>query len=106
MPIRWSKDARFVPTELKEKWPAAQRRFINLIAQGSGAPRLVELSHPAVEAGVFESSEGAVLVLANFKQGVPPVPFTFPLRHDFAELTVSIHIRKEFQREFNDTKLE
>ena len=55
-----------MPAELKEKWPAKQRQLINWIARASGAPRLVELSHPVVEAGVFESAEGAALVLANF----------------------------------------
>ena len=64
--VSYAKDARFVPAELKEKWPAAQRRFINRVAQGSGASRLVELSHPVVEAGVFESPGGVALVLANF----------------------------------------
>ena len=51
---------------LKEKWPATQRRFINAIARASGAPRLVELSHSVVEAGVFEANAGCALVLANF----------------------------------------
>ena len=64
--VSYAKDARFVPAELKEKWPAAQRRFINAVARGSGTPRVVELSHPVVEAGVFESSSGVALVLANF----------------------------------------
>ncbi|MGA2863987.1 MAG: hypothetical protein ABSF95_05820 [Verrucomicrobiota bacterium] len=49
-----------------EKWPARRRWFINTVARASGAPRLVELSHPVVEAGVFESPEGAALLLANF----------------------------------------
>ena len=44
----------------------AQRSFINSVAQASRAPRLVELSHPVVEAGVFEVPRGAALVLANF----------------------------------------
>ncbi|HEY2951054.1 MAG TPA: hypothetical protein VGK40_00650 [Verrucomicrobiae bacterium] len=64
--VSYAKDARFVPTGLKERWPAAQRRFINGVTRGSGAPRLVELSHPVVEAGVFEAAGGAALVLANF----------------------------------------
>lgn len=64
--LSYAKDAHFVPTELKEKWPALQRRFINAVARASGAPRLVELSHPLVEAGVFDSPAGAALVLANF----------------------------------------
>lgn len=63
--VSYAKDARFVPAELKEKWPAAQRRFINAIAR-SRAQRLVELSHPVVEAGVFDAGAGSALVLANF----------------------------------------
>src|SRR6185436_4544565 len=60
------KDARFVSTELKEKWPATQRRVINSVVRSSAAPRLVELSHPVVEAGVFETSTGVALMLGNF----------------------------------------
>lgn len=63
-----------MPTELKEKWPAAQCRFINDIARASSAPQLVELSHPVVEAGVFESSKGTALVLANFTYERIPQP--------------------------------
>jgi hypothetical protein len=64
--LSYAKDAHFVAAELKEKWPVAQRTFINSIARASRAPRLVELSHPIVEAGVFEVPRGAALVLANF----------------------------------------
>jgi len=70
--ISYAKDARFVPRELKEAWPAAQRRFINAMAHhqpsGSGGPslRLVELSHPVVEAGLYDAKGGTALVLANF----------------------------------------
>ncbi len=64
--LSYAKDAGFVPAELKEKWPAAQRGFLTAVARESGAPRLVELSHPVVEAGVFESARGAALILANF----------------------------------------
>ena len=64
--ISYIKDAKFVPAELKERWPAAQRRFINSAARRRGVPRLVELSHPVVEAGVYDAPEGTALVLANF----------------------------------------
>jgi len=62
--VSYAKDARFVASDLKEKWPAAQRDFINRTA--SAVPRLVELSHPVVEAGVFDAAAGSALVLANF----------------------------------------
>ena len=64
--ISYIKDAKFVPAELKERWPAAQRRFINSAARRRGVPRLVELSHPVVEAGVYDAPAGSALVLANF----------------------------------------
>ncbi len=64
--ISYAKDAHFVPAELKEKWPATQRTFINAMARSGGAQRLVQLSHPVVEAGIFDSDAGSALVLANF----------------------------------------
>ena len=67
--ISYAKDARFVPRELKEAWPAAQRRFINapaLTASRRRAARLVDLSHAVVEAGLYDAAGGTALVLANF----------------------------------------
>jgi hypothetical protein len=79
--VSYAKDARFVPAELKEKWPTSQRRFINSAARESGAPRLVELSHPVVEAGVFESPVGAALVLANFTyEKIPQLEIALPVK--------------------------
>jgi len=64
--ISYAKDARFVPRELKESWPPAQRRFINALAGADASRRLVELSHPVVEAGLYDAPAGTALVLANF----------------------------------------
>jgi hypothetical protein len=64
--ISYAKDAKFVPSELKENWPAVQREFINLEAKRAKASRLVELSHPVVEAGLYDAKAGTALVLANF----------------------------------------
>ena len=64
--LDYIKEAKFVPSELKEKWPADIRRLINSQAGASGASRLVELSHPVVEAGVYDADAGTALVLANF----------------------------------------
>ena len=64
--ISYAKDAKFVPAELKENWPAVQREFINRQAERAKAPRLVELSHPIVEAGLYDAKAGTALVLANF----------------------------------------
>jgi hypothetical protein len=79
--VSYAKDAHFVRAELKEQWPVSQRQFINSIARASGAPRLVELSHPVVEAGVYESPRGVALVLANFTyQPIPRLEIRLPVK--------------------------
>jgi hypothetical protein len=79
--VSYAKDARFVAAELKEKWPQAQRHFVNAVARASGAPRLVELSHAVVEAGIFESPAGAALVLANFTYArIPQLEIRLPVK--------------------------
>jgi hypothetical protein len=60
------KDARFVPRELKEVWPEAQRQLITGLVRSAAVPRMVELSHVVVEAGVYDAPKGTALVLANF----------------------------------------
>jgi hypothetical protein len=64
--LSYLKDAKFVPVELKEKYPAVQRSAINSWACAAGTSPLVELSHPVVEAGIYDSDRGAALVLGNF----------------------------------------
>ncbi len=64
--ISYIKDANFVASDLKEHWPAAHRQFLNAAARAAGISPPVELSHPVVEAGVFEGPKGVALVLANF----------------------------------------
>jgi len=63
--LSYLKDAHFVPEGLKEQWPAYQRKLINSQA-AAAASRLVALSQPAVEAGVFEAPAGTALILGNF----------------------------------------
>lgn len=63
--VSYAKDAKFVPDDLKEKWPASQRSFINTQAHAAAQPA-VRLSSPVVEAGVYESPKGTALVLGNF----------------------------------------
>ena len=76
-------DAHFIATELGEKWPALQRRFINTVAQASQAPRLVELSRPVAEAGIFDSPAGTALVLANFTcVPIPQSEIRLPMKED------------------------
>jgi hypothetical protein len=55
-----------VPTELKERYPLMQRRVLTGMVAARGVARLVELSHPVVEAGVYDAPAGTALVLANF----------------------------------------
>ena len=64
--IAYAKEARFVPRELKEEWSATQREPITAAARARSVARLVELSHPVVEAGVYDAPSGTALVLANF----------------------------------------
>lgn len=78
--VSYAKDAGFVRDALKEKWPAAQRHFINRAASAV-APRLVQLSDSVVEAGVYDADAGTALVLANFTY--EPIP----------RLTVALRVR-------------
>jgi hypothetical protein len=64
--LSYGKDAAFVINALKEKWPKNQRRIINRLVQQSEAPRLVTLSHPVVEAGIYDAPAGSALILGNF----------------------------------------
>jgi len=64
--IAYAKEAKFVPDRLAEKWPALLRGFITSLAQQRGVPRLVRLSHPVVEAGIYDAEGGTAVVLANF----------------------------------------
>ena len=64
--LSYLKDARFVPTQLKEEYPSMQRRIVTGLAEARGVNRLVELSQPVVEAGIYDAPAGTALVLANF----------------------------------------
>ena len=69
--LSYLKDAGFVPAELKEQYPPAQRRILTGLAAARGVTRLVELSEPVVEAGVYDAPAGTALVLANCTYGSP-----------------------------------
>ncbi|MCR9118063.1 MAG: hypothetical protein NXI22_14095 [bacterium] len=80
--ISYIKDAKFIAKELAEKWPTAQRNFINDLARQSGATPSVLLSHPVVEAGVYESPAGTAVVLANFTyDDIDELKVTLPIKH-------------------------
>ena len=64
--LSYLKDAGFVPRELKERYPPVQRRVLTGLAASRGVARLVELSHPVVEVGLYDARAGTALVLANF----------------------------------------
>src|SRR5438445_10431969 len=64
--LSYLKDAGFVPAELKERYPLAQRRLLTGLVAVCGVVRLIELSHPVVEAGVYDAAAGTALILANF----------------------------------------
>ncbi len=64
--LSYLKDAGFVPTELKERYPPIQRRVLTGLAASRGVARLVDLSDPVVEAGLYDAPAGTALVLANF----------------------------------------
>jgi hypothetical protein len=64
--ISYLKDAGFVPAQLKEEYPAMQRHILTGLPGARGVTRLVELSQPVVEAGIYDAPAGTALVLANF----------------------------------------
>src|SRR5258706_394702 len=60
--IGYIKAAKFVANDLAEKWPAAQRSALTRYAAEAGAAPLVKLSHPAVEAGIYDAPVGSALI--------------------------------------------
>ena len=62
--LSYAKAAKFVPKALEEKWPAPWRA--QLLADVADLPPPVQLSHPVVEAGLYEHPDAAALVLGNF----------------------------------------
>jgi hypothetical protein len=61
--VSYAKSANFVLDALAESWPADWR---GRLLDGVASTPAVQLSHPVVEAGLYESAAGAALVLANF----------------------------------------
>ena len=55
-----------MPAALKERYPPIQRRALAGLTAARGVARLVEFSHPVVEAGLYDAPAGTALVLANF----------------------------------------
>jgi hypothetical protein len=86
--VSYLKDAKFVANALAEKWPRAQRTALTRYAADSGAAPLVNLSHAVVEAGIYEASEGAALVLANFTyQTIRTLRVELPTRSKVTKVT-------------------
>ena len=97
--LSYLKDAHFVAAELKERYPATQRRLLQAFAAARGVPRLVELSAPVVEAGVYDAPTGAALVLANFTyQPIEKLTVRVPLVKDIRGVRSVEHGVLSFQR--------
>ncbi|MBI1375794.1 MAG: hypothetical protein GC159_24050 [Phycisphaera sp.] len=85
--ISYIKDAKFVKKALGEKWPEAERRFINRLADDSAATPAVVLSSPVVEAGVYEAETGVAVVLANFTyEPIDALEVALPVRGDVGKV--------------------
>ncbi|MCX7704910.1 MAG: hypothetical protein N2115_01450 [bacterium] len=63
--IAYGKEAKFVADDLKEKWSPTIRGWI-VGDIGSRVEKLLEMSQPVIEAGVYDSPSGTAIVLANF----------------------------------------
>jgi hypothetical protein len=94
------KEARFARSELKERYPAAQRRLLTAWAATRGAPRLVDLSEPVVEAGMYDAPAGSALVLANFTyQPIDRLTVRVPLAKEARKVRSIEHGDLSFQHE-------
>jgi hypothetical protein len=86
-----------VRRELKEKWPAGHRRLINDLAARRQVPRLVQLSHAVVEAGVYDAPQGTALVLANFTyEPIPSLRVRLGVMKKIKSVRSSTHGKLEF----------
>lgn len=91
--IGYIKEAKFVPDKLAEKWPEAFRKTLGQLAHEANAPRLVELSHGVVEAGIYDAPRGSALILANFTYApIKELRVSVPMRGD-AELRKSLAVK-------------
>ena len=62
--VSYARDAKFVRDSLAEKWPEYWRARMLPDAQAATPP--VRLSHPVVEAGLYDHGQSSALVLGNF----------------------------------------
>jgi hypothetical protein len=63
--LAYGKEAKFVASELRERWPMGLRQLITASARERVA-RPVDVSQAVVEAGVYDHAQGTALWLANF----------------------------------------
>ena len=84
--LAYIKEAAFVPSELKEKWPTGLRAtWLTRAVNERGVARLAELSHPVVECGVYDAAAGTAVVLANFTyQQIDMLQVRLPVRKPVA----------------------
>jgi hypothetical protein len=98
--LSYLKDAGFVPAELKERYPPVQRRVLTGLAASRGVARLAELSHPVVEAGLYDAPAGTALVLANFTyRPIERLTVRVPLAKPVQVVRSADHGRLEFTAE-------
>jgi hypothetical protein len=96
--IGYIKDAKFAATALTEKWPANERQALTRFANEAGADRLVKLSEPVVEAGIYEAPTGTALILANFTyKPVSALKVEIPMRDEVAKVKSLEHGALKFE---------
>jgi hypothetical protein len=92
------KEARFVPDQLAERWPLSYRAALTRYAAEAGAAPLVNLSHPVVEAGIYDAPTGTALILANFTyEPIKSLTVELPTRGPIKEIQSLEHGKLPFQ---------
>ena len=92
------KEARFVPDQLAERWPANYRAVLTHYAADAGAAPLVKLSHPVVEAGIYDAPAGTALILANFTyEPIKTLTVELPTRAAIHEIQSLEHGKLPFE---------
>jgi hypothetical protein len=92
------KEARFVPDQLAERWPANYRAALTRYAAEAGAAPLVKLSHSVVEAGIYEAPTGTALILANFTyEPIKALSVELPTRGPVKEIQSLEHGKLSFE---------
>jgi hypothetical protein len=101
--ISYIKDAKFVPADLAEQWPEAQRKFLTQFIEQAGVLPHVKLSHAVVEAGLYEIEKKLALVLANFTyKPIESLSVEIPSHFKNANVTSLEHGKLKFESQKAD----